>query len=111
VVLDLNSSFPEMLWNLGCLRDRRRITLGQHPFFYQDLPISREEYDKDFRLYPIEDFQAVFNHNVYVLVDNPGRVFIQSESARTKTFGNVWMPKDTLIFKGTFSPFNSLHSH
>lgn len=91
-----------MVWNLGRLRDRKRITPGQHPFFYQDLPKSREEYDKDFKRDPIEDFQAVFSQNVSALVDKPGRVFIQSESAKKITFGNVWMPKDTLIFKGTF---------
>lgn len=105
VELDPRLSFPEMVWNLGRLRDRRRITPGRHPFFYQDLPISREEYDKNFKLYPIENFQAVFNRNVYVLVDKPGCVFIQSESARQETFGNVWMPKETLVFKGTFPPF------
>lgn len=110
VDLDPRSSFSEIIWRLGRLRDRGRITPGQHPCFYQDLPISREKYDKDFKRYPIEDFQAVFNYNVYVLIDQPGRVFIQSEPTRKQTFGNVWMPKDTLIFKGTLPSFYSLHS-
>ncbi len=97
------SSFSEIVWRLSRLPDRGRITPGQHPFFYR-LPISENEYDNEFKLYPIEDFQAVFNHNVYVLVDKPGpgRVHIESET-RKLTFGNVWMPKHTLIFKGTFS--------
>ena len=98
--IDPRSSFSEIIWRLGRLRDRGRITPGQHPCFYRDLPISREEYDKDFEIYPIKDFQAVFNNNVYVLIDQPGRVFIQSEPTRKQMFGNVWMPKDFLIFKG-----------
>lgn len=105
--LDRRSSFSEIIWRLGRLGDRERITPRQHPFFYQGLPISKGEYDKDFKLHPIEDFQAVFNHDVHVLVDKPGRLFIRSESTRRKAFGNVWMPKDTLIFKGTFPPLSS----
>jgi hypothetical protein len=101
VKLDPRSSFSEIVWGLSRLRDRGRITPGQHPFFYH-LPISGNEYDNEFKLYPIEDFQAVFNHNVYVLVDKPGQVFIESET-RNLTFGNVWVPEHTLIFKGTFS--------
>jgi hypothetical protein len=103
------SSFSEIIWRLSRLRDRGRITPGQHPFFYS-LPISENEYDNEFELHPIEDFQAVFNHDVYVLVDKPGRIFIES-GTRKLTFGNVWMPKHTLIFKGTFSPHPSSHSH
>ena len=107
VELGPRSSSSEIVWRLSRLRDPGRITPGQHPFFYR-LPISVNEYDNEFKLYPIKDFQAAFNHNVYVLVDRPGRVFIESES-RNLTFRDVWMPKDTLIFKGTFSP-PSFHS-
>jgi hypothetical protein len=96
------SSFSEIIWRLSRLRDRGRITPGQRPFFYR-LPISGNDYHNEFKLYPIEDFQAVFSHNVYVLVDKPGpgRVIIESET-RKLSFGNVWMPKHTLIFKGAF---------
>ena len=104
--VDPRSTFSEIVWRLGRLRDRHggRITPGRRPFFYR-LPISVNEYHTDFKLHPIDDFRAVFNHNIYVLLDKPGRVFIQSES-RNLTFHNIWMPKDTLIFKGTFfSPY------
>ena len=102
------SSFSEIVWKLSRLGDRGRITPGQHPFFYR-LPFSENEYGNEFKLYPIEDFQAAFNHNVYVVADKPGRLFIESET-RNLTFGSVWMPKHTLIFKGTFSLPPSFHS-
>jgi hypothetical protein len=95
VDLDLRSSFSEIIWRLSRIRDRGHITPGHHPFFYQDIPKSREEYDKEFKMHPIEDFQAVFN---------------QSKPARKQIFGIVWMPKDTLTFKGTSPPFYPLRS-
>lgn len=96
--VDPRSSFSEIVWRLSRLRDRGRITPGQHPFFYH-LPISVND---ECKLYPIEDFQAVFNHNVYVLVDKPGWVSTEPEP-RNLTFLDVWIPKYTLLFKGTLS--------
>ena len=101
MILCPSSSRSEIIWALVRYRGLQRVIRRQNPFFYR-LPTSVNEYDRDFKLHPIEDFQAVFNHNVrvHVLVDKPGRIFIQS-GTKNLIYGNVWMPKDTLIFKGT----------
>jgi hypothetical protein len=37
---------------------------------------------------------------VHVLTDRPGRVYLES-GQDTRAFGNVWQPKDAIIFKGS----------
>jgi hypothetical protein len=97
------STFWEIAWRLTRLRGR-----GRDPFLDR-LPISTNEYDKEYKVYPIDDFQAVFDHNVHFLVDKPGRVFVEWQTTKLP-FGSVWMPKHALIFKGTFSLPPSFHS-
>ncbi|KAI0251684.1 hypothetical protein BJV78DRAFT_1209845 [Lactifluus subvellereus] len=53
-------------------------------------------------MYPITDLQAALDHDIYVLLDKPGRVFFESEITKKRTFSNIWMPKDALIFKDVF---------
>lgn len=54
-----------------------------------------------FKFYPLEDLGVALkpHDTVYILVDRPGRVFIETGGER-RGFGNVWMLNDTLIFKG-----------
>jgi hypothetical protein len=42
----------------------------------------------------------IFNSTVYVLIDRPSRVFLETEQ-ETRIFGNVYMLKDVMIFKGS----------
>ena len=103
VVLDHHSGFSEVLWIFGCLRDdseMRRLTLEQNPHFYPRLPTLPEAYEGNFRMEPIGTFQQ---ERVSVLIDNPnhaGQVFLETER-ETRTFGNVWIPNETIIFKGS----------
>ena len=53
-----------------------------------------------FRTYPIESF---LHTRVHVLTDNPGstgRVFLET-AHDTRAFGNGWIPKRAIIFKGS----------
>ena len=103
VVLDHHSGFSEVLWIFGCLRDDskiRRLTLKQNPHFYPRLPTLPEAYGDNFRMEPIGIFQ---HERVSVLVDNPnraGQVFLET-ARETRAFGNVWVPNETIIFKGS----------
>ena len=88
----------EILWNFSRSKDNKRITLKQNPHFYKSLPSIKEGYGYDFRMDPMDNF--VDAPKVYVLTDRPGRVYIES-GQDTRVFGNVWQPKDAIIFKGS----------
>jgi hypothetical protein len=80
------------------------LTLKQNPHFYEVLPSLPERYGGRFRTDPIESFQF---EKISVLTDNPGetgRVFLET-AEETRAFGNVWVPKDAIIFKGSFLSF------
>ena len=100
-VLSERSRLKEILWNFSLLKNERRLTLEDNPHFYEELPTSAEKYKGQFRTDPIETFQQ---ESINVLTDNPrltGWVFL--ETARHKqAFGNVWRPKEALIFKGSY---------
>ncbi|KAI0300016.1 hypothetical protein B0F90DRAFT_570947 [Multifurca ochricompacta] len=91
----------EILWNFSRYKDNRRVTLRQNPHFYLRLPTSVDAYGIGFsERFALKDFPLKENETVYVLVDKPGlcRVYLEAEK-RTRTFGNVWMPKGVMIFK------------
>jgi hypothetical protein len=100
-MLSAKPSLSEILWNFSRYKDRARITLQQNPHFYSSLPADESTYTPMFKLYPLEDLGAVLKpyDTVYVLVDRPGRIFIETGVER-RGFGNVWMLNGTLIFKG-----------
>ena len=99
----------EILWNFNRFKGEKRITLKQNAHFYKGLPRTKGEYGDDFRSDPMESFQDT--HEISVLTDRPGRVYLESGQV-PRAFGNVWLPNDALIFKGTWitpsnlSPFN-----
>jgi hypothetical protein len=99
-VLSHNPDLKEILWNFSRLRDRKsRLTLKQNPCFYSWLPTSPEAYGGKFCIDPIENFQL---EKIRVLTDNPGptgRVYLET-AQNTRAFGNVWVPKTAIIFKG-----------
>jgi hypothetical protein len=97
-VLSRSSDTSEILWNFSHFRDGRRLTLKDNPHFYEKLPTSAEEYDGRFLTYPIETFH---HPSISVLTDNPGRVFLETAEG-TRAFGNVWVPKEAIIFKGSY---------
>lgn len=103
-VLGKGSKLQEVLWNFGRFKDERRLTLKQNPHFYKDsdLPTSQHAYVGGFRTDPIEDFQHA---KICVLTDKPGRVFLETDKNTTRAFGNVWVPNDAIIFKGSSSTF------
>ena len=103
VVLSKHPSLSEVLWIFSRFEDERRLTLKQNPHFYEVLPTSPEKYGGTFRVNPIETFQ---HQKISVLIDNPGptgQVFLETEKG-TRAFGNAWVPKDVIVFKGSF-PF------
>ena len=105
-----SSSLEEVLWNFSLLKGEKRLTLEQNPHFYKfsDLPASREEYVGRFRADPINDFR---HPKICVLVDKSRRIFLETEKNKTRAFGNVWMPNNVIILKGssiTFFAFPSL---
>jgi len=99
-------SVPEILWNFYCSRDRKYVTLQQNPHFYLNLPTSADSYGADFRAFPAEYIRIEPGTTIYILVDRPRRVFLETQR-ETRIFGNVFKPKDVMILKGT----SLLHPH
>jgi hypothetical protein len=95
-----SSNLNEILWNFGRVKNGKgRLTLKQNPHFYNVLPRSPEKYGDKFLMEPIETY---LQKEISVLTDNlgqAGRVFLKTDK-KTRAFGNVWIPKDTIIFKG-----------
>jgi hypothetical protein len=99
-MLGVKPSLSEILWNFSRYKDRARITLEQNPHFYSSLPADESAYTPMFKRHPLGDLSILKPHDiVYVLVDRPGRVFLETEREE-RSFGNVWMLNGTLIFKG-----------
>lgn len=98
-VLGKSSNVAEILWNFNRCKGEKRITLKQNPHFYNGLPRKKEAYGDDFRNDPMESF--LDTPEVYVLTDRPSRVYLQS-GQDARAFGNVWLPNDAIIFKGTW---------
>jgi len=99
-VLGQSSHTKEILWNFSRFKDGRRLTLKDNPHFYKKLPTSAEKYEGQFRTDPVETFQQ---EKISVLTDNPGltgRLFLETAKEK-RAFGNVWVPKEAIIFKGS----------
>jgi hypothetical protein len=104
-VLSQRSTLPEILWNFGRFKDARRLTLKENPHFYKftHLPTSPEAYVGDFKTDPIDNFQHA---KICVLTDKPGRLYLETDQ-NSRAFGNVWVPNDAIIFKGSRITFLS----
>jgi hypothetical protein len=93
----------EVLWIFCRLKDKnKRLALRQNPHFYEKLPTEPETYEAGFRMDPIETFQHG-SLKISVLVDNPdqaGWVFLET-ARETRAFGDVWIPNNAIIFKGS----------
>ena len=99
-VLSVTPSLSEILWNFSRHEGRARITLEQNPHFYSSLPADESAYTPTFKHHPLRDLSTLKPHDtVYVLVDRPGRVFLESEREQRR-FGNVWNLNGTQIFQG-----------
>ncbi|KAF8264411.1 hypothetical protein EI94DRAFT_497408 [Lactarius quietus] len=98
--LSADPSFPEILWNFGRYKDRARVTLEQNPHFYLRCPADERTYTPKFRRCPLQDPSGALEHNgtVYVLFDQPGRVFLTTEH-KPRIFCNVWSLNGFLIFR------------
>jgi hypothetical protein len=108
-MLPANPKSSEIIWNFTPYEDNRRVTLRQNPHFYMGLPTSADAYGSGFSKDSPKDFPVKPNDTIYVLVDKsgPGCMNLEAETGN-RTFGNVWMPKEVMIFKGT-SQYLSLH--
>ena len=99
-MLRYGADFEDVLWNFAHLEDNRRISLHDNPHFYADLPACLNEYTAQFRAHPAaENFRLEPNATIYVLVDQPRRIFLKT-SQGTRIFSNVFMLNDVMIFKG-----------
>jgi hypothetical protein len=97
------------MWNFSRFKDERRLTLKDNPHFYENLPTSAEKYEGQFRTEPVVTFRR---EKISVLTDNPrltGRLFLETAKEKKRAFGNVWVPKEAIIFKGSY-PFCSFFS-
>ena len=101
-MLSPTAGIEEVLWHFAHFEDNRRITLHDNPHFYSELPTSPDAYTGQFKAHPIEYFVLRPNDTVYVLVDQPRRVFLDTRR-ETRMFGNVFTSKDVMIFKGLFN--------
>lgn len=106
--LSSNSNLTEILWNLSRYRNKENnkslLSVKQNPHFYEELPPSPENYGDKFSWEPIETY---LHKRISVLTDNlghAGRVFLKT-AKKSRAFGNVWVPKKALIFKGTWPYF------
>jgi hypothetical protein len=101
VVLTQHATWAEVLWNFSRFKGEKRLTLEQNPHFYEVLPTSPEKYGSGFTMDPVKTFQ---HQKISVLIDNPGpasRVFLET-TKETRVFLNAWVPKDAIIFKGSY---------
>ena len=106
-MLGQTSDTKEIMWNFSLFKGERRLTLKDNPHFYEKLPTSAEKYEGRFRTDPTETFH---HDKISVLTDDPrlaGRVFLETAKEK-RAFGNVWVPKEAIIFKGLYSlrPFS-----
>jgi hypothetical protein len=105
-VLSHKSNLPEVLWNFSRFRGDGRLTLKQNPHFYQllDIPITPEQYDGEFRVYPIDDFQQ--HARIWVITDMPGQIYLGTPQ-HTRAFGNAWrvLHDHAIILKGSSMKF------
>jgi hypothetical protein len=99
VMLRPATSIEEVLWNFAHIEDNRRISLQDNPHFYLDLPTSSDAYTGQFKARPLKNIELRQNATVYVLVDQPRRVVLETRP-ETRIFGNVFILKDVMIFKG-----------
>ncbi|KAH9165694.1 hypothetical protein EDB89DRAFT_2076551 [Lactarius sanguifluus] len=90
----------DILWNFIRFEGDARITLEQNPHFYSSLLTDSSAFMSWFKFSPINDFKKQWRHlrTIYVLVDRPGHVFLETKLIN-RSFGNVWMLNDFLIFK------------
>jgi hypothetical protein len=98
-MLSHTAGVEEVLWNFAHFDDNRRVTLQDNPHFYSELPTSPGAYTRHFKALPVENFDLKPNATIYVLVDRPRRVFLET-SEQTRIFGNVFTLKHVMIFKG-----------
>ena len=98
-LLSHTASFQEVLWNFAHLVNSKRITLSDNPHFYLELPTSIDEYGGEFKAFPAEMLPLKRNATIYVLIDQPKLVFLETKHV-SRVFGNVFRVKDVLIFKG-----------
>ncbi len=106
-MLSQTSDTKEIMWNFSRFRDEKRLTLKDNPHFYEKLPTSAEKYEGHFRTDPIDTFQ---HEKISVLTDNSrlmGRVFLETAEER-RAFGNVWVPKEAIVFKGSYFSLSPL---
>ena len=106
-MLSHTAGIEEVLWNFSQFKDERRITLHDNPHFYSDLPTSFDAYTAQFKALPIANFAPKPNATIYVLVDQPRRVFLETKHDK-RTFGNAFVLNDVMIFKGMSEVFFSL---
>ena len=100
-VLSRCSDSKDVLWNFSRFKDERRLTLKDNPHFYEKLPTSAEKYGGQFRTKPVVTF---LQGKISVLTDNPrltGRLFLETAKEK-RVFSNVWVPKEAIIFKGSY---------
>ncbi|KAH8999889.1 hypothetical protein EDB86DRAFT_3075578 [Lactarius hatsudake] len=83
-VLGTSPRLSDILWNFGRFEGRAHES-GYMPWF---------------KFSPIKDFGKQWPQlqTIYVLVDRPGSVYLQTKQIN-RCFGNVWMINDYLIFK------------
>jgi hypothetical protein len=98
-MLSHDAGFEDVLWNFAHLEDNRHISLHDNPHFYAYLPASSDEYTAQFRAHPMEEFRMKPNATIYILVDQPRRIFFRAGRG-TRIFNNVFMLNNVMIFKG-----------
>ena len=97
--LSYTASFQEVLWNFAHLENTKRLTLSDNPHFYLKLPTLIDEYGGEFRAFPAQMLPLGPNATIYVLIDQPRLVSLETEHV-SRVFGNVFRLKDVMIFKG-----------
>ena len=97
-VLSNEPSLQEILWNFSRFKDeKQRLTLGDNPHFYSELPTSLEAYMDSLEIDPTDDFWHA--DKFYVLTDKPEPLYIVTDRS-SQSFGNFWRPQNAIIFKG-----------
>lgn len=104
--IDDSTTISEMRWRFIRYPEGSggRITARDNPHFYHGLSDKATSYGNKFQLNPLDITFAYHRgvETIYVLVDKPCRIFLDTEKPRI--FGNLWKPHHSFILKGEYTP-------
>jgi hypothetical protein len=109
--IDESTTVAEMIWLLSLKKgkDRFPFKLKDNPHFYLDIPpkqptsaFDRWENGRGFHRDPLTHMGSKLEKHdiIFVLSDKSCRLYLYSDDAEPRVFGNLWQPHKKYILKG-----------